>query len=184
MKKHFYLLLALFVLPLSAVAQQTINGYITKEKGAVLFHSVESPNPVPMSAGSTYASEVLNKLESFDAVRGTAEVTPQGVTLQSIDFVGLKRLLGRWHHPKTGMTFRNFTDVSISAHGKEFYVQGNFKYAITPGNGDNWNVFLTDENQVVLSSLSIHSPKEAVMTFFDSKTGAVKGSIPLYRVSP
>lgn len=183
MKKSLYLLLTIFVFPWSlALAQQSINGYITKSRGLVYFYSAEPSKPVVLSAGSQNVADVLSKLNSYDALRGTAESTPKGLILQSIDFVGLKRLIGRWEHPQAGMTFRSFTDVSIYTNaGNPMVSYGNYKYAITPGTGNNWNIFFTDENQVVLSSIAIRGDDRAVMTVYDS-AGAIKGTLPLYKV--
>ncbi len=118
----------------------------------------------------------LQNLQNGDLIRATVSPseTPGVLLVESIDFVGLNRLLGRWlTRPPVStqaiVDFHDFSNMTIFLPGSETH----FQYAITPKNASSWRLFITDQSTVQLGELLIRD-KTIEIHFFDPRTGQVQ----------
>lgn len=103
----------------------------------------------------------LEKLKSGDLLEGIGHIRQrQGekpiVMLESIDFVGLRKLLGTWMAQSLALiNFTNFHQLVVLIPSLKGLEKLNFTYTVGPSEKDGWMIFFHDENHVILGSLRI-----------------------------
>jgi hypothetical protein len=130
--------------------------------------------------------EHINLLSQGDFIEGVAtSITPPRLFVESIDFVGLKKILGTWKTNKRVFDFKDFNLLSIWSFdfGNDFFSRKkNYTYSISPGEGPDWQVFVADENHVVVGSLDFVD-NIAILTIYDSNTGSSREVITLEKIN-
>lgn len=187
LRKYCVVFLITFTVCLSAVtslASISVNGQIFKEptSNSNVFRytilDLQNGKFFKLVAGTDAAKKSLEKLNNGDIVKGTASLIQETYVIESIDFVGLQRLLGLW---KTKSTIVNFVDFSTV----QFHIPGmlnNYNYAISPTNmNDQWQVYFSDSSSVILGALTV-SDQNATITLFDTETGNVTESLELKKI--
>lgn len=180
--KFYFLILTFvaltFVNPIYASSSVSISGQIFKVDTGYSFLDATSGRQYKLVAGTDSAKRSLEKLNDGDAIKGSAQLIQETYVVQSVDFVGLQRILGLW---KTKSTVVNFVDFSQV----QFHVPGSlssYHYAISPTNtSDQWQVYFSDSSSVVLGSLSVDD-QHAVIQLFDTETGNVTSSYELRKI--
>jgi hypothetical protein len=192
--RSFIIAVVLAVAPhFAAVAYEDIDGFVGRSaQGEYFFIASNFIKFYPLKSANAEVDSQLKRLGHMDAIHGTGSYTSKNadgsggeVVLETIDFVGLNRLLGAWTSETYLFNFKNFAEVSLyPAVGRLRPVgAGNMKYAIAPGDGTAWRIFFSNANQVVLASLNLMAQKQqAILTFYDVNTGAEKSSILLTKV--
>ncbi len=179
----FYLLLIAFAIfafvnPAYSASSVSISGRIFKIEMGYGFLDAQTGNQFKLVAGTDSAKRSLEKLNDGDVIKGSAQLIQDTYVVQSVDFVGLQRILGLW---KTKSTVINFVDFSQV----QFHVPGSlssYHYAISPTNSlDQWQVYFSDSSSVVLGSLSVND-QSAVIQLFDTETGNVTSSYELKKI--
>ncbi|PIS11548.1 MAG: hypothetical protein COT73_03410 [Bdellovibrio sp. CG10_big_fil_rev_8_21_14_0_10_47_8] len=155
----------------------SIKGYVIIEDGSYTFIDTSS-NQFKLRAVTDSAKQALLKLQNLDAISGTAtQYDDRTLLLESIDFVGLRRLIGRWTGDSQLVDFQDYTRVRIFSSQSS----NHFRYAISPSSGDSWRVFFSTENSVTLGSLLIQG-QTAQIDLYDATTGDVSHTIQLQKV--
>jgi hypothetical protein len=170
-----------------AFALEDIDGFIGQNtNGEYYFISNNFIKSYTIILANAEVGAQLKRLGQLDAIHGRGSfASDDEIILETIDFVGLHRLLGAWTSETYLFNFKNFADVSLyPAMGRQRTVgAGTMKYAISPGDGSVWKIFFSNANQVVLASLDLMTKKQqAILTFYDVQTGSEKSSILLTKV--
>jgi hypothetical protein len=172
-------LLSLVFLPELALSQSSVQGVIQKDShGNIFIFSYHHHHQFKLLAENSGVTEQLKKLESQDVLQGTAVIgAGSEMILHSVDFVGLRKLLGNWKSDSVMVRFSSFVDVSLYSQEK----RGNFKYVLAPSTGSQWTMFLTDENRVAMGTLVMLSSEKAMVTIRDAN-GQVAKTFPLTKI--
>ncbi len=173
------------------MAQDSVEGFVSRDSRGLTFITSNPSQSFQLKAATPTVTQQLRKLGNLDAIRGTGKVIAgKTLILETIDFVGLHRILGSWTSPKYLFNFKTFAEVTLyptyprltRAATQTSPGEGEMKYTITPADGDTWKVFFSNPNQVILASLKMTSSQQATMTFYDEETGSEKSSILLTKV--
>ena len=186
----FYFVLILFTGSLALAARPVVGTLQRDDKGLSLITDTGCQK-YRISTKSEDAEFNLYKLQSGDYITATGlldENTCEAV-IESIDFVGLKKLLGYWHSSAglfsipsfSYLTFYPNDKTDISNEAPEIFdpvSPVNFKYSVTPSEGKDWVVFLSDKNSTVFATIRF-SKTRATMKFYDSETGKITRTLYL-----
>lgn len=198
MQKQTRLLLALIgvvtflvsFLSTTALASQSFSGTMTRI-GDQLFLTATT-NPVHMVRATSDREDVNNTLKRLgngDSIVGTATFDSSGrwVKIESIDFVGLRRLIGLWNTTNTTglMNFRSYQDLNVImlAQGEGpglVTTKKEFKYTVTPATGDDWVLFLSDARETQMGLMDLKDGA-ARITLLNPQTGDVAHIIELQK---
>jgi hypothetical protein len=136
-------------------------------------------------------SKQLAKLNTGDLLSATGTLTQKShMIVDSIDFVGLKKLLGLWKSEESVFNFKDFSTVQFyslsdpdpqDAYPSNKIKLYNFKYSLGPSSGDTWKLFFTDDRSVILTSIEFQKNSAKLMVF-DSETGEERGTINLQKI--
>lgn len=126
-------------------------------------------------------SKILDKMISGDWIVGLGELNSETKTIsvRTVEFVGLKNLLGLWQSQNQYFNFKDFTNLylyfNLDGEGKRM-TRKSVQYTMAPGSGTEWKIFIVDEKYITLSSLRIDG-NSATLTLFNSDTGEVAGQV-------
>lgn len=128
----------------------------------------------------------VKELHEGDLLSATGELVLSNKTayVETVDFVGLQRILGRWES-KDGyrIYFKDFKSAvfeqkqSLPANPNEDKTI-NLVYAILPLKESNWSLFMSNRKTVRVGTLSIEKSKLAIQ-LVDQRTGKVTEDISL-----
>ena len=156
----------------------TLDGYVRITDGNLFFVDRGTIKVYKMKALTTSAEEVLARLSNFDHLTGVARLVDDTLLVESVEFVGLRRLLGYWQSPKVAVYFQNFQDVEFKLPSSK----NEYKYAVSPTEGNTWRVFFSNQSSVTLGSLTISEDKASI-EMYDPDTGELAQHIDLNKVS-
>lgn len=158
----------------------SINGYVVVNSGQHMLIDRETARTYHVQASNPDVKKSLLQLATFDALRGQVSAKSKDtLLLEAIDFVSLRRLLGDWHADSVHVTFLDYSRVSFNMAGNA----REFLYALSPGQDNTWRIYLTDQASVVLGTLNINGD-QAVLEFYDPKTGQTAQHLQLVKVLP
>lgn len=173
-----------------------INGFVTLTNSGYLFIDSSTQKRFVLKPGNQSVSEDLKKLSNFDSITGKATAIKGGseevLLLDSIDFVGLRNLLGLWKSRGTVLDFIDYNEVSFyfpslrhQRYGKNKVPtkKASYRYSVSPTTSDSWRVFFASDESVVLGSLNIKGSK-AVIEIYDVNTGEISETYSLEKVNP
>lgn len=160
-----------------------ISGFVSIENGQHYFIEHGTTVKFAIRPGKTEVVESLKKLSSFDFFQGQGEFTKSELVLDSIDFVGLRSLIGLWSEGRQSLfDFQDFQKVVIyQPVFKLMTPRAQLHYSIAPSAGSDWKIFFTDENSVILASL-ILSEARATLRFYNLDTGDVFKKVELTKI--
>jgi hypothetical protein len=120
----------------------------------------------------------ISQLETDDYISGSAFLDPENrLRISSIDFVGLKRLLGLWSNNQGIINFQNFNDVSLWNFEKtkdvKYWGPFNYIYSITPDDEGKWKIFFSDEDNVILALLNCADKNHITISIYNSNDGSI-----------
>lgn len=122
----------------------------------------------------------LRKLSRGDLLTGLGNFNEPGclVNIDTIDYVGLRRLIGHWVTTEGIISIPNF-------HTMIFYPSGtlqsggllsakaiNYRYSMTPSTGREWVLFISDETSTFFATLQL-SKNSGVLKVYDSDSGKI-----------
>lgn len=178
-----------------AVAVPPVSGTILKTSSGIYLQSNDSCSKYRIETKSDDALSTLTKLSNGDAVTATGLFdTDNCVTvIETVDYVGLRRLLGSWMsrqglitvHDFSSMSFYPTTGMKIKDHSESDSAYTvikpvQYKYSVTPSNGNEWVVFLSDAESTTFTTIQF-SRENAVLKVYDSDTGNVTNVLLLSR---
>lgn len=183
------LLLATGLFALGAKADN-LAGVLQKKDGSFFIHLASTNQVYAIANMSAEASESLIKLESGDYINGSGDVDEKGrkVSLKTLDYVGLKKLLGIWYSGDAVMNFSSFNQLSVYPFGAGFKniniaippAKNDFRYSTAPYYGERWALFLSDNVGTTFATLEMGADSATLRTF-SPQTGAVLRTLRLVR---
>lgn len=192
MKRSFLLTFIIsFFLLISQAYAENISGFITFDGKGYIFIDSSTQQRFELKPANVSASSDLKKLSNFDSITGKATLMGKGkeypiLLLDSIDFVGLRKLLGMWKSESTILDFIDYNEMSFYFPNEIFKntkKRTMYRYSVSPKPGESWRVFFSDDNSVVLGSLVIKG-QTATIELYDSETGETAKTYSLTKVNP
>ncbi len=181
-----------FLSAASSFAEESLAGFLIKEYGKIYLSSRTTCGRYEVSTSSAEVTNNLRKLTNGDAVLATANLDLRlcQVHIQSIDYVGLRRLLGIWQSDAGYIDIGNFSSLKIYP---KFKVEAKFgpldfevptpityQYSVLPSPGKEWVVFLSDSKTTTFATLTLEKSK-AVLRTYDPDSGAVTQELHMVR---
>lgn len=84
-----------------ATKKINIKGYLVLESDPYRFIEADTLKSYKLRAATDVAKKAIMKLNNFDGINGVATLyDDQTLLLESVEFVGLRRLLGKWKAEK------------------------------------------------------------------------------------
>lgn len=163
---------------------ETFSGFIV-QSGTQRILKVSGQSFILTAESSDVKSQLI-KLRSNDFISGIgAPIGSNIVRMETIDFVGLSGFLGLWMSPMGLIQVQDFSSISLylgnQTHGPSV-ASSLMNYSIIPGSGASWGLFLSDDNQIYYSNLTVSHSKASIQ-FFDPQTGAFQKEIALSKIS-
>lgn len=177
-----HVLFAALTLTSTASLADTFAGILNIKNDGYYLVDSNLNTDIPLKAGTTVVKDKLALLKTRDFVMGAGEMINNVWVVNSIDFVGLRDLIGLWMGNTTYLNFKDFSRVHIYHPGK-ITEQSDLNYSISPGQKNQWKVFFSNESQVVLSTLILNDNQSATIQFYDSETGEVNAKIDLKKLT-
>lgn len=175
----------------TALCAQPVAGVLAQE-GTQLFISGDTfCSRYLVFAKSNEVLAHIKKLNPGDEVTasGDKNFIDCSVVLETIDYVGLRRLLGMWLSNEALIKVKDFSSLSFyplersSSLGQHINTYGltatsqvatavDYTYSLTPSEGKEWVLFLSDSTKTLFATISL-SKGSAVMKIYDSESGVV-----------
>lgn len=140
---------------------------------------------------NSIVTQHMRKLASGDFVEASGRLDDGECKafVESIEYVGLRKLLGYWYSETDGIiTFRNYSSLSFYPMNKVSGVKDEssirtgdpitYRYSVTPSDGKEWVVFLSNAEGTRFATL-MFSSKFVTMKIYDSETGAINQTLRL-----
>ncbi len=181
------------VLAASAFSAEPILGTLQKVSGRLYLEGDEFCERYVVEAHSNEALNQLQKLASGDEVTasGTKNKTTCTVSVGTIDYVGLRRMLGTWYSKEGMISIRDFSQMSFYPSALDNYsgesqssakiivdIPVVYSYSVTPTDGKEWVVFLSDSKNTFFATI-LFTKGPAIMKIFDSENGALTKTLRL-----
>lgn len=185
----------LFVLSLivssSAFSAQQVTGRIERigSRSFLKTSIADACNVYQLESNSEEASGSIHKLSTGDSLTASGVINNTSCTvyIDSVDYVGLKDLLGYWYGKDGYVKVRDFTSISVYSDQLGNLKRNNsparmdsieFRYSITPSNGKEWVLFLSTAESTTFATIDLQK-KSAVIKIFDSENGSLVRTINL-----
>lgn len=182
-----------FLTLISAVVHATsLSGVLTKKDGQFFLTPSQSEQAYSLVNTAAEASDALLKLETGDYITGSGVIdeVQHKIELQALDYVGLKKLLGRWYSGDSVMNFTTFSNLSVYPFMKNLLqpaiigpvpLKTEFRYSTAPYYGGRWAVFLSDNGgNTIFATLEI-TGDSAVIRTVNTQTGTTIRTLRLVR---
>lgn len=174
------------------VYAESLSGVITKKDSQLFLTLSQTDQTYALTNVSSDAREAYSKLETGDYITGSGAINTakQEIQLQALDYVGLKKLLGRWYSGDSVMNFSTFSNLSVYPFIKTILepkfvmpvpLITQFRYSTAPYYGGRWAVFLSDEvGNTSFATLEINGDTAVIRTV-NPQTGATVRTLRLVR---
>lgn len=179
------------ILSSGALAAESVIGLLEKEANEYYLRLVKDQPRFKIVTTSADAQESLKKLSSGDFVTGTGEIKAETleISLESIDYVGIKKLIGTWHSQDGMFEITSFDHMNFYPYvynpkkaTKQFRINiskaQEYKYSMTPTQGREWVLFLSDTKSTTFATIQINQGS-ARLKMYDSETGDITKSLRL-----
>lgn len=179
----------------STFANQPIYGVISRDATtlSIVTNNTQCSNFV-ISTSSKEASSAVKKLSHGDSLTATGLLNSQDCTasIESIEYVGLRKMLGKWYSPEGIIDVRNFNllsyypvSINIPRYGYATISSVRpieYRYSVTPTDGKEWVLFLSDRTSTTFATIKLERGS-AIMKFYDSDNGEITKTLYLSRWS-
>ncbi|MCB0365573.1 MAG: hypothetical protein H6624_04070 [Bdellovibrionaceae bacterium] len=182
--QNFCILILFLAAPLAG-ASVSIEGVVRRQDNILLIQLAETGVEHQIFTRNPHVMDDLRSLETGDYLSGKGWVYGINGTVEmtTVEFVGLKKLLGIWRTPSWEVfDFKNFSrlDLYEPTNSKTLNVVQlrSLRYTVAPDGGHAWSILIVDSNSVDVGSLSVS--QEAIrIDLFDPQTGDVAKTIQL-----
>ena len=180
MKLILWTLCILFVAPIQAAS---LNGFVTLVRDQYTYIDPQTNRRFTIKPTKVDTQESLKKLKNLDFFQGQGDFSGDDLLLDTIDFVGLRRLLGLWTADSSAiMDFQNYSKVVVYRSPiLPSTSKSLLQYSIAPSSGTDWKIFFTDDKDVLLASLVLQDAR-ASLKFFDLQSGEVVKTVEMSRL--
>jgi hypothetical protein len=137
--------------------------------------------------------KLFRRLKSGDylAFQGQRVARENTLKLLSLDYIGLKSVLGIWiGDDGLCYNFSRFTQLTVFAQSfnggcvapasLDISLPKTFKYFITP-NENNWDILVGDQDVYFTAEFQLISPNNIAAQIFDTETGKIVSELILWR---
>ncbi|MNK01172.1 hypothetical protein D3C87_189670 [compost metagenome] len=189
---RFFLFVLTFCASTWALASEPIAGLLHKDSTGIYMQvSMQGPKFKIVTSAPDVA-ENLRKLSHGDFVTGNADLDfdKAEMNLESIDYVGIKRLLGTWYSPEGMFEVKTFDRLSFYPHSQLGFSKEKsyaavstpqeFHYSMSPTEGKEWVLFLSNNKSTTFATIQITRGK-ARLKMYDSETGVVTKTLRLIK---
>jgi len=186
--KYIIFLIVTFSIQL-VLGSQAFNGYLTKKGDEVFFTPKSSELFYKVIATTFDVQESLARLDNGDFVSGsgTLDTINKKISVQSIDYVGLQKLLGPWVGADGTIVFKDFTtmrfiprfrDLTLDTRLTRF--QREFHYSVSPKDSNEWALFMSDSMNTTFATVEF-TKKKIILKIFESESGNIVRTLKLER---
>lgn len=189
--KWFFVLSFVLTLSFASVSHASVpfSGELIHFQGAVYLNLADKCTRYQMIPKNNDASVHMRKLASGDFVEASGRLDHDACKayVESIEYVGLRRLLGYWYSKSGIITVRDYSSLSFyplndtDLNDETANRTGDpisYRYSVTPSGGKEWVVFLS--NSVGTSFATImFTGKIVTMKIYDSETGDLNQTLRL-----
>lgn len=187
MKRLIFILIMTFVALISLSSQSlatsqavSLKGYVwITVTGQYTFIDLQTLRSFPVKAANKNVKDALLKLTDFDTITGIGSLNEkdEALTIEAIDFVSLRRLLGQWKGDKATVHFQTSSKVVFKSDNQETL----YHYAIAPSVDESWRLLLTDDSSVVLGRVTLRY-QAAELELYNPQTGEIDKRLYLQKV--
>jgi hypothetical protein len=181
---------------MTSLAASQFSGVLVKDHNSYFLTSVTGCKRFAVSSTDNDVNQNLKKMDAGDLITATGTLDTDKCTadVNSIDYVGLKKMLGVWYSDEGLFTVTDYSNLSYyplsskdlppSNNTTDFQKLQpiNYQYSMTPSDGAEWVIFLTDKTQTSLATIKV-SAFAATMKIFDSQNGNVLKTLYLQKWS-
>lgn len=187
------ILLFLFSFTLKTHALTAIEGKVVVNNFGIFLKMRHLRQRIKISSRDAGIIKDIQKLRTGDYISGKGEydASLQVVSLVTLEFVGLQKLLGRWeNHESDIFDFKNFSqlDLYLAAPTEDpslaIQPSRRLRYTVVPDPGSGWSILMVDSfagnasHSIEVGNLSLYRGKLQI-DIFDAKTGQIKRTIHL-----
>jgi hypothetical protein len=186
------ILLFLFFFTLKSHALTAIEGKLVVNSFGIFLKERHLRQTIKISSKDAGIANDIQKLRTGDYISGKGEydASLQTVSLVTLEFVGLQKLLGRWeNHESDIFDFKNFSrlDLYLAAPSEDpslaIQPSRRLRYIVVPDSGSGWSILMVDSiagnaHSIEVGNLSLYRGKLQI-DIFDAKTGQIKRTIHL-----
>ncbi len=165
-----------------------LNGTISRLKSGIAFKNSTTQKKYLLTYKTTEIQKQINKLKELDfiSVDGSIDEGHQTLLANTVNYVGLKELLGRWNaDDEFCYNFKTFTELAIyrktlsdKCNYNVLYLAREMTYTINPTT-DNWLVLISDSKGSYVMDLVLKSKNKAEINLYDPDTGDILKEIKL-----
>lgn len=186
--KYILFLLATFSFQF-VLGVQAFSGYLTKRGGDYYFTPKSSELYYKIVPLAFSVQDSLNRLENGDFIsgNGSLDTINKKLSIESVDYVGLRKLLGPWVGTEGTMVFKDFSTMRFTPRFREIKMdsrltnyQKEFRYSISPSDGNEWALFLSDDKSTTFATVEFTKNK-VIMKIFESESGKIVRTLKLER---
>ncbi|WP_347358833.1 hypothetical protein [Bdellovibrio sp.] len=167
--------------PLLGTIERDITGSYLRADSACVRFLIESKSPEAESS--------IRRLSTGDSVTASGVLDTDNCVayIESVDYVGLKKMLGYWHSTDGLLTVRDFNSLSFYPISIKDFQKGQdytivdpitYRYSVTPSTGKDWVLFLSDATSTTFATIRFNKSR-ATMKIYDSETGNVTRTLHL-----
>jgi hypothetical protein len=165
---------------------ETFVGLLVVKPEGYFVATSNNKSELPLRPSTNEVKEQLLKLKTRDLIFGNGDLINGTWVVSSIDFVGLRDLIGLWSTKDAFVNFKDFSRV-------DFYINKpnndkapeklNLTYSISPDIDGKWQIFFSSQSEVTLASLQFNSKTTASIMFYDSDTGQPSTQLDIKKIS-
>lgn len=177
-----------------AVAVQPVAGFIERKGQDIYLQANDACPSYRIETKSSDAQTALEKLSPGDHITATGiyDKDTCQASIESVDYVGLKRMLGTWISRQGVISVHDFntlsfypgsnTELKASRNYDDFepVKPVDYKYSVTPSDGKEWVLFLSDSESTTFATIQF-SKEIAIMKIYDTDNGNVTKTLILTR---
>lgn len=183
----------LFVLILisgyAAHSARPISGTVERDASGAYLIADSSCVRYLIDTKSPDAEANIRKLTTGDTMTasGLLESNTCTAVIESVDYVGLRKMLGYWHSNDGLISVRDFNSLSFYPISLSDFQNGKtyseidpivYRYSMVPSDGKDWVLFLSDSTSTTFATIRFNKSR-AVMKIYDSETGNVTRTLHL-----
>jgi hypothetical protein len=186
--KYIFFLLTTFSFQF-VLGLQAFSGYMTKRGANYYFTPKSSELYYKIKPLTQDVKDNLSRLENGDFIagNGTLDTTNKKLSIESVDYVGLNKILGPWIGTEGTMLFKDFSTMRFTPRFRDINMdsrltnyQKEFRYSITPSDGNEWGLFLSDDKSTTFATVEFTKNK-VIMKIFESESGKIVRTLKLER---
>jgi len=184
---RFLLFVLTIVSSTATLAGSPVSGTIVRMGQSLFLLSSDPCTRYELITRNEAAMESLLKLSNGDVITATGSKNPASceINVDTIDYVGLKRLLGVWYSKDAVVDIRNYNEMSFYPPVMPDFANGakpvsvDYKYSVIPSEGKEWVLFLSDKKTTTFATLQF-SKGPVIMKIY-SESGDVIRTMILFR---